>query len=353
MRRSTGRTDGRSIWVSINSRAIRDGDGNTLRYEGTVDDITRRKRAEEALRESERHLADILEFFPDPTVVIDATGKVTAWNRAMEGLTGVPKEEIVGKGDFAYAVPLYGEPRPILIDLVLKSDSEIEEQYHDVEKKGDILYAETFAPMSYQGKGAYIWGKASPLFDTERNRIGAIESFRDMTEYRVAERNLMQTKDYLENVLENSPDAIGIVDERGRFIKWNRMAAKIFGFNFEEMEGKPAFDLYADADERNEMINKLRSEGSIKSHEMRMKTKDGGIVPVELSLSQLKTFDGKTLGSVCVARDLSDQKKLLNALKETNEQLVKEITERTRIGKALSEAKETAEALNSRTRTFH
>ena len=92
---------------------------------GVLRDIAERKRTEEALRESERPLTDILEFLPDPTLVIDAQGKVTVWNRTMECMTGVPKEEIVGKGDLAYAVPFYGEPRPILIDLVFKSDKEI------------------------------------------------------------------------------------------------------------------------------------------------------------------------------------------------------------------------------------
>ena len=341
------RTDGRLIWVSINSRAVRDENGKTLRYEGTVDDITRRKRAEEALRESERHLTDILEFLPDPTLVIDVTGKVTAWNQAMECMTGVQKEEIVGKGDFAYAVPFYGEPRPILIDLVFKSDREMEEEYHYVERKGDTLYAEVFAPKTYQGKGAYLWGQASPLFDAERNRIGAIESIRDITEYRVTKQNLIQTKDYLENVLENSPHAVVIVNNHGRFIKWNRMATNIFGYTLEEMQGKLAFDFYADEDELQEMLTQLRSEGFVKSREMKLRRKNGGIVPFELSLSLLRSEEGKVLGSVCVARDLSEQKKLLNTLKQTNEQLLEEIAERTMMGKALLEAKEEAEALNS------
>jgi PAS domain S-box-containing protein len=284
---------------------------------------------------------------PDPTLVIDVTGKVTAWNQAMECMTGVQKEEIVGKGDFAYAVPFYGEPRPILIDLVFKSDREMEEEYHYVERKGDTLYAEVFAPKTYQGKGAYLWGQASPLFDAVRNRIGAIESIRDITEYRVTKQNLIQTKDYLENVLENSPHAVVIVNNHGRFIKWNRMATNIFGYTLEEMQGKLAFDFYADEDELQEMLTQLRSEGFVKSREMKLRRKNGGIVPFELSLSLLRSEEGKVLGSVCVARDLSEQKKLLNTLKQTNEQLLEEIAERTMMGKALLEAKEEAEALNS------
>ena len=204
-------------------------------------EIKERRQSEEALHESERRLADILEFLPDATLVINREGEVIAWNRAIERMTGVLKKDIVGKGDFAYAAPFYGESRPILIDLVFKSDKEIKEKYHFVEKKGDTFYAETFAPMTYQGKGAFLWGQASPLFDAKGNLVGAIESIRDITDYRVTEQNLMQTRDYLENVLENSPDAITIVDEHGRFIKWNRMASQIMDYTFEEIQGRSAF----------------------------------------------------------------------------------------------------------------
>ena len=59
---------------------------------------------------------DIIEFLPDATFVVDADNKVIAWNRALEEMTGVSKAEMLGKGDLAYAIPFYGERRPILID---------------------------------------------------------------------------------------------------------------------------------------------------------------------------------------------------------------------------------------------
>jgi PAS domain S-box-containing protein len=67
-------------------------------------DITERRKHQAALMEAHQRLVDILEFLPDPVFVIDIEGKVTAWNRAMEELTGKRKEEIVGKGDYACAV---------------------------------------------------------------------------------------------------------------------------------------------------------------------------------------------------------------------------------------------------------
>ena len=81
---------------------------------------TIRIRAEEALRESERRLGEIIDFLPDPTFAIDTTGNVIAWNRAIEAMTGSSKDEMLGKGNYAYSLLIYGERRPVLIDLIQK-----------------------------------------------------------------------------------------------------------------------------------------------------------------------------------------------------------------------------------------
>jgi PAS domain S-box-containing protein len=349
--KETIRKDGAVFPVELSVHLFRDDHGKPTGMWALVRDISDRKRAEEALREGERFHMGIIEFLPDATFVIDLDGKVIAWNRAMEDMTGVLKKDILGKGDFVYAVPFYGKPRPILIDLVFRMDKDTSQLYILMEKKGDTLYSEAYVPMTYQGKGAYLWAKASPLFDADGKLIGAVQSIRDITDYRLAEENLKQTRDYLENVLEYSPDAIGIVDEHGRFVKWNGMATEIFGYTFEEIRGKSAFDLYADEDELREMLTALRSDGSAKDHEMKLKRRDGGIVPVELSISLLKADDGRTLGSVCVARDLSDQKKLLNALKATNDQLLEEIAEREKAEQALRESENAYRAIFENTGT--
>src|SRR5208337_3359819 len=104
---------------------------------------------------------------------------------------------------------------------------------------------------------------------------------------------------------------IAIVDTHGRFIKWNKMAAELYGYTFEEMKGKSAFDLYADKDELGKMLMGLRREGSVKNWEIRMKRKDGTIIPFEVSIGILHDSENRTLGSVGVARDLSGIKETL------------------------------------------
>ena len=65
------------------------------------------RQAEKALKGSEQRLSDIINFLPDATFAIDPGGKVIAWNQAMEDMTGIPKDDILGKGNYEYALPFY------------------------------------------------------------------------------------------------------------------------------------------------------------------------------------------------------------------------------------------------------
>jgi PAS domain S-box-containing protein len=136
-----------------------------------------------------------------------------------------------------------------------------------------------------------------------------------------AEQELKRTKEYLENVIDNSVDAIGIVDHQGRFLLWNRRAAEIYGYRFHELEGKRAFDLYADPRELEAMLTRLRQDGVVREYEIQMKKRDGAIVPMDISISLLKDEQGRTIGSVCVARDISERRKTELKLKEAQEEL--------------------------------
>jgi PAS domain S-box-containing protein/putative nucleotidyltransferase with HDIG domain len=185
----TLRRDGTSFWSSVSAREVRDEQGRLLYYEGTHEDIDKRKRAEEARRESERRLADIIDFLPDATFAVDARGCVIAWNRAIEEMTGVPKEEMIGKGDYEYALPFYGRRRPILIDFIFRWDEDIRKQYSFINKDGEILTTETSVPM-VKGQARILWGKAAPLYDARGRIAGAIESIRDITERKEAEERL-------------------------------------------------------------------------------------------------------------------------------------------------------------------
>lgn len=160
------------------------------------------QKSNDLLRESHQQLLDIIEFLPDATFVIDSDKKVIAWNKAIEEMTGVPKEDIIGKGDYAYAEPFYNEKRPLLIDLIFSDDKETRENYPYVEKKGNTLYAEFYIQNVFNGMGASLWGLASPLYDSQNKIVGAIESLRDISEHKRMEKQLqhLATHDALTNI---------------------------------------------------------------------------------------------------------------------------------------------------------
>lgn len=179
--------DGTLREVIFNKATFAGADGVVAGLVGVILDITERKDAESATRDAYQQLFDIVEFLPDATFVIDRDSRVIAWNRAIEEMTGVSKRDIVGKGDYAYAIPFYNDYRPLLIDLLDKEQERIRRNYATIKREGHTLFTEVFVPSFRNGDSRYFWATATPLFDKEGNPAGAIESIRDITEYKQAE----------------------------------------------------------------------------------------------------------------------------------------------------------------------
>ena len=156
----------------------------------TLQDISERKKAEKALVESEQRLSYIINFLPDATFAINTEGRIIAWNRAIEQMTGIPSVQVLGKGDYEHAVHFYGKRRPVLADLVLKPDREIEKTYTFIAREMDCLIAEPISPVTILGQTRYLWAKASPMYDADGNIIGAIESSTGHYQAKNSRRNL-------------------------------------------------------------------------------------------------------------------------------------------------------------------
>ena len=184
--------DGKT-WLSRSS-PIKDAHEKVTGVVNVAVNISNRKKTENALKESERQLTDIINFLPDPTFVIDRDGNVIAWNRAIEALTGIRAEAIMGKGNYEYAMPFYGERRPILIDLVLRPEPRFEKMYVVTKRSEDgTLSGEAYMP-NLRGGEVYLFCTAAALYDSHGKISGAIESIRDITERKHAEEDMQNAK---------------------------------------------------------------------------------------------------------------------------------------------------------------
>ncbi|MBN1547278.1 MAG: response regulator [Syntrophaceae bacterium] len=190
--------------------ATESGQQQLRETEGLSTLISEMNKTQKALKESERRMSDIIDFLPDATFVIDRAGKVTAWNQAIENMTGVRAEDMVGKGNYEYAIPFYGDRRPVLINLTLLPQEDfLQVHYEDIEKGNTFLSGEVFAPCINQGKGANLWVNASMLYDENGDVIGAVESIRDITERKTAEQKRQELEERLQRA--EKMEALGLL----------------------------------------------------------------------------------------------------------------------------------------------
>lgn len=136
-------------------------------YFTVLTDVTQRKRSEIALQESERRLASLIDFFPDPILAINKDKRVTIWNRTIEELTGRQAQEMIEKGDHLYTVPFYGYPRPQLMDLFWEPKHGTTSKYPSLRWEGENLVAEAFVLPCMEAKEP-ISGPRPPPSGTPR-----------------------------------------------------------------------------------------------------------------------------------------------------------------------------------------
>ena len=248
--------------------------------------IAERKLAENALQTSQRQLADIIEFLPDATFVIDNKGIVIAWNRAIEAMTGISKDKMIGKGDFEYSLAFFGSRRPLLIDRLFAVEEKKTQFYEPVSKVGGAIVSECYAPETYGGKGAYLWVVATALLDEQGNIAGAIESIRDISERKLAENALRESEERFSRFFRAAPvgTSISRIND-GQFADVNDAFLGLFGYTREEVVGQNPLKLkmYADPEDRVKMVEILRKQGRIQDFETRLVRKSGEIRDASVS----------------------------------------------------------------------
>jgi PAS domain S-box-containing protein len=113
---------------------------------------------------------------PYPVFAIDCNGKIIAWNKAMEEITGTAAVDMIGKGNYAYAVAVYGYARPMLIDSLIRSPSKADYHSRDnLKVKSEVITCKDEMVL-LRGRPRFIQGRATRLHDDQGTIIGAVQS---------------------------------------------------------------------------------------------------------------------------------------------------------------------------------
>ncbi|WP_048152731.1 sensor histidine kinase [Methanolacinia paynteri] len=159
---------------------------------GLIRHVVNMKMIEKELPEVSRQFRNVTEFLPDATFVIDSGGRIIVSNSEMEKMTGIPGHRTLGKDHNIYSEAIYGEKRPMLVDLIDSIGDYAEFGYKNIQRDKGTISGEVHLPIIKGGTGGYFWGKASLLYGPDGNMTGAIESIRDITELRKNEACLSE-----------------------------------------------------------------------------------------------------------------------------------------------------------------
>jgi PAS domain S-box-containing protein len=317
------RQDGTTIWISENTRCVRDRNGEILYYEGTVTDISDRKQAEAALQASEEELRLMFAAMTDTVIVFDTNGRYLNFIQTQTSLVYKPRVNRIGK---TVHEVLPKEIAELFMDAIRRALYLHERSYQVVDCPESLPLDQRSINVEYclpiQGKKTWFSASVSALSDNTVLWVA-----RDMSDRKRTEEALQQSEAKFRNIFENSQ--VGIFRTRiedGLILDANQRMAELFGFDSpdEMISIKRTTDFYIDPSQRQRAIEQLQTRGELQNFEVQLRKRDGTLF---WGLYSARLDDrGKYLEGVIA--DISDRKRAEAALEEAK--LVAESANRTK-----------------------
>jgi len=144
---------------------------------------------------------DLINFVPIPMLSVNTDGITTAWNTAVEEMTGWKAHRVLGKENYECSLPFYGIRRPMIVDLIMNPDPKWEETYLDYKSDGDVVHSLAFIPL-VTGAGRFVTGITSKMRDFNGRVFGAFHHIRDITHERQVESKLKSSESMFKTITD-------------------------------------------------------------------------------------------------------------------------------------------------------
>ena len=299
--------DERWIWIDLEAKVLR-RHGVPIGFEIIATNITERKQAEEALRQSEERYRTILEEMGDGYFETDLAGNLTFVNDALIRLSGYSREEMIGMNFRAFTPEEKVKP--------------VFEAYNRMYRTGEPLYDLPTEVVRKDGGRRFAETSAFPI----RNDRGEIVGFRgvrrDITARKQMEEALRHSEEKYRTILEEMEDAYFEVDLGGHLTFVNRSVCRDLGYSREELMGKSykAFTAEEDMEPLFLVFNEVYRTGAPnKGFPWKTVRKDGTHGFAETSISLLRNNKGETIGFRGVGRDITNRKRAEERLRQSEE----------------------------------
>ena len=313
------RKDGSTVWASLTSRKVCDGNGRTLYLEGHVEGISDRKRAEDALRKSQDHFAKLFRCSPTAVILsdVDAGDLLVDVNEAFERASGYTREEAIGRtsqdlGLWANPAEFEDGRRQFQAAGRLTNF-----EFHFRRKSGEVGRAQISSEIVEFDGLPYVLSATSDITRLKQAEALLLGTNEALAKAESHYRRLFNSVSDVVLVFKLEPGGVSspVVDV-------NDNACRFLGYTREELLRLRVADIDAPENRVNapEIVHQLFTVGQA-IREQLVVTKDGRKLPVEIN-SHVFDLDGSPTMISCM-RDISERRRIERALRESEERFVK------------------------------
>jgi PAS domain S-box-containing protein len=336
-------------WLRFTASTIRNEQGEIVGAVETLEDISDEKLAEEALRESQQRLYQILEGSPIAAFVIDRDHQVIFWNRALEELSRIRADDVVGTDQQWRA--FYGLKRPCMADLIIDEKlAEVKKWYagkgHPSKLLKEAFEATDFFPDLGEG-GRWLRFTAAAIRNSQGELVGAVETLDDITEQKTAEQAVKESEQRLHTILQGSTIPTFVIGKDHRVLFWNKSLEELSRIPAKEVLGtkqhwrafygdeRPCMaDLLVDGDIRE--VSRWYQGKYSKSKLLKDAFEAVDFFPslaegkwVRFTAAVIRNAGGQVIGALETLEDITERKRSEIALQNAHDELEQRVEERT------------------------